>query len=266
LAALAVARQKIEFECCVCDSTQDVALRQRVEAVVDGFGFAKYFYHTGTNVAAARNFCARSASGDLLVNVDDDIYVEPESIRRLYDYYVALQNRNAIIGGSVKFGDRFSRPVVMRPIGYGRDPRIGERYDFIIGAFLLYPRSLALSYPWNERIKTSDDRFMGSLWRKIGVELHFVESARAVHDINLNSYDVLHQRSHIYANLFDAIFVRKSAYWFFCFEFLGFAAGANKYLHRGGEALAYVKAWYLGHKDFIRDMKYLEKLGKAKLP
>jgi glycosyltransferase involved in cell wall biosynthesis len=264
LAALSIARQHIDFECCVCDSTQDSTLRQTVELVVEQSGFAKYFYHTGNNVAAARNFCAQAASGDLLVNVDDDIYLEPESIKRLYDYYVGLQNKDAIVGGSVKFGDTFSRPVVMRAIGYGRDARNGERFDFIVGAFMLYPRILARRYPWNERIKTSDDRFMGSLWRKIGVELHFVESAKAVHDVNLNSYDVAHQRSHIYANLFDAIFVRKSVYWAFCFEFLGFAAGAKKYFYRSAEASAYIKAWYLGHKDFIRDWSYLQKLGKAK--
>jgi glycosyltransferase involved in cell wall biosynthesis len=266
LEALAVARQHIEFECCVCDSTQESGLRAEVEAAVGRFSFARYFYHTGKNAAAARNFCAKSASGDILVTVDDDVYVEPESIRRLYDYYEALEDKNAIVSGSVKFGDLFSTPVVMRLIGYGRPANKNEGFDFVVSAFLLYPRFVVESCPWNDKIKSSEDRLIGSVWRRVGVKMHFLESAKAIHDVHLNSYDVAHQRSHIYANLFDAIFVRKSLYWLLCFEFLGFAAGAKKYFHRGGEALAYVKAWYLGHKDFIRDVKYLEQLGKAKAP
>jgi glycosyltransferase involved in cell wall biosynthesis len=115
-------------------------LRAEVEAAVGRFSFARYFYHTGKNAAAARNFCAKSASGDILVTVDDDVYVEPESIRRLYDYYEALEDKNAIVSGSVKFGDLFSTPVVMRLIGYGRPANKNEGFDFVVSAFLLYPR------------------------------------------------------------------------------------------------------------------------------
>lgn len=264
LEALAAARQNIDFECCVCDSTQDIGLRAEVKAAVGRYSFARYFYHTGKNAAAARNFCAKSASGDLLVTVDDDVYVEPDSIRRLYEYYAALEDKNAIVSGSVKFGDFFSTPVVIRVIGYGRPANENEVFDFVVSAFLLYPRFVVESYPWNDKIKSSEDRHIGSVWRRVGVKMHFLGSAKAIHDVHLNSYDVAHQRWHIYANLFDAIFVRKSVYWLFCFEFLGFAAGAKKYFHPGGGALAYVKAWYLGHKDFIRDIKYLQNLGKAK--
>jgi glycosyltransferase involved in cell wall biosynthesis len=263
LEALLIARQFISFECCVCDSTQDPSLRQEVETVVEQFQFARYFYHTGKNAAAARNYCAKSASGDLLITVDDDVYVEPESIKRLHDHYVGLEDKNGIVSGSVKFGDAFSRPVVMRPNGYGRNAQKEELFDFVVSAFLLYPRAVIERYPWNERIKSSEDRLMGSLWRRAGVEMHFLESAKAIHDVNLNSYDVAHQRSHIYANLFDAIFVRKSIYWLFCFEFLGFAAGAKKYFQRRSEAFAYIDAWYLGHKDFIHDWDYLQKLGRV---
>jgi hypothetical protein len=265
LAALAEARSYVAFDCSVCDSSQDPETRRAIRSVVDDFEFAKYFYHTGTNVAAARNFCSSVATGDLLVNVDDDVCVEPQSIKRLQDHYFALENKDAIIGGSVKFGDHFSRPVVMRPIGYGRSARDGELFDFIIGAFMLYPRHIWQRYPWNERLKTSDDRFMGALWRRVGVKMHFLESAKAIHDVDLNSYDVSHQRSHIYANLFDAIFARKSLYWFFCFEFVGFAAGARKYLRNRNERWRYVQSWLLGNRDLLRDWNFLKNLSKSKV-
>jgi glycosyltransferase involved in cell wall biosynthesis len=265
LSALEAARTFLDFECCVCDSSQDADVKEKVEAVVRQFSFAKYFSHQGKNAAAARNFCVISATGDILVTVDDDVYVEPKSISLLYEYYIGLENPYAIVCGSVKFGNSFSAPVVMRRIGYGRSALNGEAFDFVVSAFLLYPRSVATLCPWNERIKSSEDRMMGAIWRNAGFKTYFLPSATAIHDQQLNHYDVAHQRSHIYANLFDAIFTRKSFYWFLCFEFLGFAAGAKTYFRRREEAFRYIKAWYLGHKDFIRDWNYLKVLAKAKM-
>jgi hypothetical protein len=46
-------------------------------------------------------------------------------------------------------------------IGYGRPALEGEEPDFVIGVSFLYPRTFALTWPWNERIDTADDIFMG---------------------------------------------------------------------------------------------------------
>lgn len=38
---------------------------------------------------------------------------------------------------------------------------------------------------------------IGALRRNVGIEMHFVPSAKAIHSEQLKQYDVAHQRSHI---------------------------------------------------------------------
>ena len=153
-----------------------------------------------------------------------------------------------------------------RPIGYGRRARPGESPSFIVGAFFLYPKALGLRLKWNERIPTSDDRFIGASWRSMGVEFVFAPDSRAVHDDEHNLYGVEHQADHIYANLFDALIANRHLGRAACYEFLGFAAGAKRYFRKRGSAAAYLAAWYRGHRALIRDWRYLKELREPELP
>ncbi len=265
LAALSVARSRMPFEVVVCDSTPDRDLQKRVVDVCSQHEFVKLRFHDGKNVAAARNFCARSADTDLIVNVDDDIRVEPDAIQRLFAAYGAASGHR-VVAGSVQWGEDWSSPVVMRSIGYGRAARPGESPDFLIGAFFIYARKLALAKPWNESIRTSDDRFMGALWRSSGVKLLFEPGARAVHDHEHVSYGVEHQSSHIYVNLFDAVIANPRPLRALSYEFLGFVWGAKKAVSSGPHLFRFLSAWGKGHRALLRDYRYLSRLVADRLP
>jgi len=256
LQALEAARERLGFEVFVCDSSTDDAVHAEVVRVCEPFGFARVVRHDGRNVAAARNRCAQAATGELIVNVDDDIYVEPGAIRALYDRYMAGSGWR-VVAGSVAWGDDWSTPVVMRPIGYARKARPGEAPSFLIGAFFIYSRALALALPWNERVRTSDDRFMGALWRSRGVQLLYEPSARAFHDHQHVRYGVEHQESHIYVNLFDAVIANPSLPRALAYEFLGFAAGLRKHGRNAREGAAFLRAWWKGNARFLKDYGFL---------
>lgn len=265
LSALGKAREHIDFVVYACDSSDREETRAAVKEVCSEFHFVRHHLHQGKNAAAARNFCANVAEAELLITVDDDVYVEPESIKKLVEAYHSTAGLR-IVSGSVAWGKNWSKPVVMRLIGYGREAQPGEQPSFVVSAFLLYPRSIALALPWNERIRTSEDRFMGSLWRGRGVQILFEPAARAFHDDQHNTYSVKEQESHIYANLFDALIANPDFVKGLSYEFLGFAAGAKLYFRRFDSAIAYIRAWIRGHQSLIRDWSYLQDYLRRPLP
>jgi glycosyltransferase involved in cell wall biosynthesis len=264
LAALAAARAERPFPVLVCDSS-DAQRRDAVLAVCAEHDFVTLRLHSGRNVAAARNACARFAGAEVLVNVDDDIQVDPDAIVKLARHYAACP-RPAAVAGSVAWDGNYSRPVVMRYIGYGRSAHKGEAPSFLVGAFFAYPRALALALPWNERIRTSDDRLMGALWRSHGVHLGYEPAARATHDPEHVSYDVDEQASHIYANLFDAVFANPELKRALSYELLGFLAGARAHCRSAAGTRRYLAAWWRGNRALVRDRRYLRRLVATELP
>ncbi len=265
LRALARARELFEFEVYVGDSSDEAATREAVKTVCEEFEFVHLRHHTGKNVAAARNFCTQVTAADLLVSVDDDVYVEPDAILRLFEAYQRGKGWR-VVAGSVAWGEDWSEPVVKRWIGYGRKARPGEPPSFLVSAFFLYPKALALALPWNERIRWSDDVFMGALWRSKSVNLLFEPRARAFHDEQHKSYGVDFQEWHIYENLFDALLANPNLPRALAYECLGFAAGAKTYFRHPKTTQAYVAAWYRGHRALVRDWDYLKALVSRPLP
>lgn len=272
LDSLAPAQKRLGFPVYVCDSSPAEAERSAVREVCDRYPWVQLGFHDGSNVAAARNVCARAARETLLVNVDDDLELEPEAIDRLVDRYLEGRGRR-VVCGSVLLGGSWSVPVKKERIGYGRPVRDGEQPDFIIGAFFLYPRAFALAWPWNERIDTADDIFMGALWRSHGVQILFAENARALHpELPLSSdpkrlaETVPHQRWHIYSLLFDALIANPSARRALSYETLGFMASAKVYCGRPRLAIPFLYSWIAGHVRLIVDFGYLRGLVRKKLP
>lgn len=272
LESLAVARRHTSCPAYVCDSSPTEDERAAVSSVCARYPWVTLSVHDGRNVAAARNSCARAASQELLVNVDDDLELEPDAIDRLLARYADGRGLR-VVGGSVFWGEDWSVPVKKRAIGYGRPALDGEAPDFIIGAFFLYPRSFALAWPWNERIDKADDIFMGALWRSHGVEILFAADARAHHEeLPLSSnperlaQTVRDQRSHVYSLLFDALIANPSARRALSYETLGFLASAKVYLPRPRLALPFLYNWIAGHLRLIADYRYLRRLVRKDLP
>ena len=266
LVALAVARRQLRFPVYVCDSSPSEPERAAIREVCEPYEWVHLSTHSGSNAAAARNACARVATGELLVNVDDDLELEPDAIDRLLSCYQGASGLR-VVGGSVSWDGGWSAAMKLRPIGYARPAHESERADFIPGALFLYPRSFALAWPWNERIDTSDDIFMGALWRSHGVRILFAEDARALHiglpisvDPSRIADTVRHQRWHIYALLFDSVFANPSLWRTLSYETLGFLASAKRFLRQPRWAISFLCSWIAGHVRLIGDRHYLRAL------
>lgn len=252
------------FEVLVCDSTQDEEIAQKVAEVCHAFPFVQLYRHDGKNVAAARNACVRAASTEILINVDDDLRINPGALKSLLTAYLSSSGYR-VVAGSVKWSD-WSRPIKMRLIGYGRPCAPHEKPDFLIGAFFIYPKILGALKPWNENIRTSDDRFMGALWRALGVNLEFCENAKAIHDHEVVKYGVSEQSSHIYANLFDALIANRNLVRIVSYEVLGFIWGLKATIKQRINPMYFLDRWIEGHRMFLKDYKTLVNLASVKLP
>jgi glycosyltransferase involved in cell wall biosynthesis len=265
LDALERAHQRSRFEVYVGDSSTTADRRAEVAAVCARYDFVHLRHHVGVGFGAARNFCARIAQAELLVNIDDDVYVFEDTIDRLVTAYRKGSGWRAV-AGTVSWGFYWSRPVVMRRIGYGRPAGPDETPSFLIGALFLYPRALALACPWIESVPTYDDHVMGALWRAKDVQMLFAPEARAVHDHKHNTYGVDASRDLIYANLFDALIANPSLLRAFEYELLCFLAGAKTYFRRPGSAWRFLVAWFRGHKLLVRDWRMLTNAARSPLP
>jgi glycosyltransferase involved in cell wall biosynthesis len=260
LTALEAAREEVPFPIYVADSSTDPVEIVEVEDVCRRHPMTVLHRHAGQNVSAARNACVRVCREKLIVNVDDDISVESPAIRRLVEHYLSARGPR-VVGGSVAWDGFFKGPLKLRLHGYGSAPRPGERTDFLVGAFFVYPRALGLALPWNERIRFSDDRFMGALWRQKGITLLDEEGARAIHDPEPGHvYEPRDQWSHVYTNLFDAVLANPDPKRALAYEILGFTVGGRQYLRDREIAREYARAWARGHRALYRDRAYLRDL------
>jgi glycosyltransferase involved in cell wall biosynthesis len=265
LEALEAARQHGSFEVYVADSSTKADLAEEVKGVCEGFPFVHLVRHELQGISAARNRCAQAAEAELLINVDDDVYVEEEAIARLVEAYKRGRGWR-VVAGTVSWTSFWSRPVVLRSIGYGRTALDGEKPDFLVGAFVAYPRALALSCPWVETVLFVDDRTIGALWNAKGVALQFEPAARAYHDEQDTVYREDAYADHIYANLFDALLVRPSASRAAAYELLGFAAGLNHCIGNRYSLRLFLRAWVRGHLQLITDWQRLRAIAARSLP
>jgi glycosyltransferase involved in cell wall biosynthesis len=251
LDALDRARNGVEFRVFVCDSSEPPH-DGRVAELCRRYPFVDLIRHDRIGATAARNVGTKACAAELVVSVDDDVYVAPDTIAELVRAYDGGRGLR-VVAGAVDWGFWESRPLVMRPIGYAREARAGERVEFLVSALLLYPRALGLALPWNERLWPYDDRFASLLWRAAGADLLFAPNAKAKHDPIHSDYPVDREADRIYANLFDAIFVTRSLRRLVAFELLGFAACAKKWARTPRGALGLIFAWIRGQVAFARD-------------
>lgn len=265
LAALEQARRYVDFLAYACDSSDTEEMRAQVEATVAEFDFARYSYHTGKNASAARNHCARVAEAELLISVDDDVYVEPEAIPILLERYFQ-ESGPRVLAGSLLWLGEWGQAVVLARSGTGRPVREGEEPSFLVSALVLYPRNLALTLPWNDHLRWSDDRFMGALWRSRGVKLIFEPRARAIHDEERRNGALQDYADHIYTNMFDSLMGSPNLKNSLTYEGIGLAGALVKVARGPVEALRIVKYWAIGHMRLFKDRAFLRRLLQVELP
>lgn len=261
LQALAAARRRVAFRACVSDSSRGDAATRVAEACA-AHPFVDLVRHDRVGAAAARNVGTRACRSRLVVTVDDDVYVEPDAIAALLDAHGGDEGPR-VVAGAVAWPHWTSRPLVMRPIGVGREASPAEHAEFVVSALLLYPRELALALPWNERLWPYDDRWVSLVWRLAGAEIVYTPQARARHDEAHNEYPVANEADRYYANLFDALFVSRSPARLAGFEALCLASEMKRWGRRPRGALQVLRAWRLGHRAFIRDLPELRRIASA---
>jgi hypothetical protein len=186
-------------------------------------------------------------------------------VHRLVAAYRAASGPR-VIGGSVAWDDDWSTPLRLRWIGWGRPPRPGETPHFLVGAFMAYPRALALALPWNERLRVSDDRFIGALWRAHGIDLLWEPEARAFHDDQHVVYGSEDQWSHLYTNLFDAAMVQRSVPRVLAYDVLGFASALKGWGRTLAGARDITAQWVEGHRALARDRAFLREMLCREVP
>lgn len=266
LAALDRARGTVAFDVHVADSTPEEDLRRRVREACAPYEYVTLTEHEPTfGLVQKRNFLAREAATELLVHLVDDIYVEEQAIERLVETYARGRGWR-VVAGSVSWGEEWTRPVVMRRIGYGRSAETDEEPWFVVGAFFLCPRELAVACPYLETMPFYDDQLIGALWRAKGVRMLYEPGARARHDDEHTVYGTDHEAGRVYANLFDSLVANRSIARAITWDALGFAAGAKKYMRRRETALGYLHAYAGGHRKFVRDRALLRAAVAAPLP
>ncbi len=181
LARLAVAREEAEFDVVVCDSSGPDA-KSAVASICEEYPFVRLINHERVGAAAARNVGTGATEAELLVVIDDDVYVAPHAIKALLDAYDREGGGRTVVAGEVRWSHWTSAPMRMRRIGFGRDAGPGEEPEFLVSALLLVPRVVAIELPWNERLWPYDDRYATMLWRASGSRLRFAADAKAEHD------------------------------------------------------------------------------------
>lgn len=101
-------------------------------------------------VSPARNLLARNASGEYLVYVDDDVRPLPGSVAAL----VRDARPDAIVAARVAnlghFGDESNLGRIGRD-GFGYPVPPGREPDYVISAFVVVPRAVYTTVPWDDR-------------------------------------------------------------------------------------------------------------------
>ena len=121
LEALAAAQKFGAITVHVCDSSAP-DLAGRVEEICNRHPFVKLVRHDRRGASAARNVGTRASRSRLIVSVDDDVYVEPDAIEKLVAA-AELLGGPSVIAGTVGWSHWWSRPLVMRRIGFGREAK-----------------------------------------------------------------------------------------------------------------------------------------------
>lgn len=259
LEALADARREIDFPVHVIDSSSDDSLRWEVAHTCSRFEFVELHRHEGETIASARNACLRAADRELIVTVDDDVYVLPDAITRLLDAYDSSSGLR-VVAGSIGWGGQWSSGVVTRRIGYGRRALPGEEASFLLTGLLLYPRELGIAWPWHETVTRREDRIMGAVWRRHGVQQLHEPTARALHDGEPHGDELDSVESHFYACLFDSLVADRGAVATLGHQLLTFAAGAKRHFRGPVRTTRYTRLALRAYRNYRRDWPALAAL------
>jgi len=135
-------------------------------------------------VSRARKLIAENCQSEILLYIDDDVYLLKDCISKLFDRYKNLKNRdNYIISGQIKYFGKLTTPLKMTPQGSGFPAPVANA-DYFISALMFVTKAIYQSILWNERFVSwgFEEVLYFLMCKRYGVKLLWINSLMGIHD------------------------------------------------------------------------------------
>jgi len=141
-----ISQQGVEFEIIVVDdgSTDDTEnvvrtiVETRLIASLHGASI-RYYKQPASHQAVARNRGVKEATGDIIVFIGDDIFVEPDFLMRHHDRHAENPDQNVVVLGYTTWDPNIEITPYMRFL---------EKSGWQFGYDFLHPKFIGQADPW----------------------------------------------------------------------------------------------------------------------
>jgi len=258
-----------DFNVIVVDGSEGEETRE-VCSQFSNFMEIIYIKSLKRGLSKARKLIAENCQSEILLFIDDDVYLYEDCISKLLDNYVNLKNKgNYIISGQVEYFGNLTAPIKLTPQG-GGFPTSTSKADYFIGALMLIPKTVCKSVPWNERFVSwgFEEVLYFLMCKRHGVKLFWINSPLAIHDNENHKTrsEVGTETNRAYTMLYKHVFVEPSVVNLLILESIGFLRNliinSISYMlspkNLAFFIFSYIRSWIIGHIWFLKDLRYLK--------
>jgi len=173
------------FDVIIADSSDDNTTKLLCDNFQEKFFSLKYIRADKPGISAARNLIVACCKTDLLIFVDDDVYLDKGCFKKLIDCYSKSPDPNSTAFSCMidlhTYG--VSAPGRLLSSGVGVNAH-AEVADYFISALILLPRRIYSNILWPERLTTygGEDLLYGLQCRRVGFKFGFCSEILASHD------------------------------------------------------------------------------------
>ncbi|WGM88489.1 MAG: glycosyltransferase family 2 protein [Candidatus Bathyarchaeum tardum] len=228
-----------------------------------------YIKQIKSGVSNARGLIAEHCNSELLLYIDDDVYLNNDSLSKLYDYSRSLKNSHIfLVSGEILYYRKITKPIKLTPQGAGFSTTASNA-DYILGALMLIPKSVYKKIHWTERFAGwgFEEVLYCLMCKRYGVKICWINSLLAVHDDKKDTiFSVNTEINRVYTMLYKHIFEEPSLLNMVILESAGFLR--NLIINSMSNLLSpkkltsfifsYVRAWTIGHVMFFEDLNRLK--------
>ena len=224
------------------------------------------------SVSRARKLIAEKCQSELLLYIDDDVYLLKDCISKLFSRYKNLKNRdNYIISGQIEYFGNLTTPIKLTPDGVGFSVSASNA-DYIISALMFVPKAIFQNILWTERFVTwgFEEVLYCLMCRRHGANLSWINSLLAVHDNESpeTRFSVGTETNRAYTMLYKHVVMEPSLVNLLILESVGFIRffiiNLLSYLFSPKKLVlfmfSYISSWAKGHLWFLNDLANLKVL------
>lgn len=259
-----------DFNVIVVDSSEGEETKE-VCSQFSNFMEIIYIKSFKKGVSKARKLIAENCRSEILLFIDDDVYLYEDCISKLLVHYKNLENRdNYLISGQIKYFESLTAPIKLTPEG-GKFQASTSNADYFISALMLVPKKIYKSIFWNERFVSwgFEEVFYCLMCKRRGIKFSWINSVVAEHD-NERQKNVLSvgtETNKVYTMLYKHVFVDPSIVNLLILESVGFLKSviinSIAYILSPQKLIvfifSYIYSWAKGHLWFIEDFAALKK-------